>query len=146
MVGLIPVQFSDLQVAILCLLKFISILATEIAFWRILRDSFRLYLRKIPLNRPNFNFWRPLTLLCLNLSVQNKKPGTTPCNMFYWSSFAAKVFSCEFCKISKNIFFTEHLWATASEFIYSELSWIQKNQWTMWNIKGHVITRKQCRW
>ena len=66
MVGLIPVQFSDLQVAILCLLKFISILATEIAFWRILRDSFRLYLRKIPLNRPNFNFWRPLTLLCLS--------------------------------------------------------------------------------
>ena len=27
----------------------------------------------------------------------------------------ARVFSCEFCEISKNIFFTEHLWATASE-------------------------------
>ena len=26
----------------------------------------------------------------------------------------AQVFSCEFCKISKNTFFTEHLWATAS--------------------------------
>ena len=26
----------------------------------------------------------------------------------------AQVFSCEFCQISKNIFFTEHLWATAS--------------------------------
>ena len=25
------------------------------------------------------------------------------------------MFSCEFCKISKNIFFTEHFWATASE-------------------------------
>ena len=25
------------------------------------------------------------------------------------------MFSCEFCKISKNIFFTEHLWATASK-------------------------------
>ena len=23
--------------------------------------------------------------------------------------------SCEFCQISKNTFFTEHLWATASE-------------------------------
>ena len=26
----------------------------------------------------------------------------------------AQVFSCEFCEISKNTFFTEHLWATAS--------------------------------
>ena len=25
------------------------------------------------------------------------------------------MFSCEFCEISKNTFFTEHLWATASE-------------------------------
>ena len=24
------------------------------------------------------------------------------------------MFSCEFCEISKNIFFPEHLWATAS--------------------------------
>ena len=28
---------------------------------------------------------------------------------------SAPVFSCEFCKISKNTFFTEHLWVTASE-------------------------------
>ena len=26
----------------------------------------------------------------------------------------AQVFSCEFCEISKNTFFTEHLWKTAS--------------------------------
>ena len=26
----------------------------------------------------------------------------------------AQVFSCEFCKISKSTFFTEHVWATAS--------------------------------
>ena len=26
----------------------------------------------------------------------------------------AHMFSCEFCEISKNTFFTEHLWATAS--------------------------------
>ena len=25
-----------------------------------------------------------------------------------------QVFSCEFCEISKNTFFTEHLWTTAS--------------------------------
>ena len=27
----------------------------------------------------------------------------------------AQVFSCEFCEIHKNTFFTEHLWVTASE-------------------------------
>ena len=27
----------------------------------------------------------------------------------------AQVYSCEFCKISKNTFFTEDLWTTASE-------------------------------
>ena len=26
-----------------------------------------------------------------------------------------QVFSCEFCEISKNTFFTEHLWTIASE-------------------------------
>ena len=26
----------------------------------------------------------------------------------------AQVFSCEFCEISKNTFFPEHLWTTAS--------------------------------
>ena len=26
----------------------------------------------------------------------------------------AQLFSCEFCEISKNILFTEHLWTTAS--------------------------------
>ena len=26
----------------------------------------------------------------------------------------AQVFSCEFCEISQNTFFTEHLWTTAS--------------------------------
>ena len=26
----------------------------------------------------------------------------------------AQEFSCEFCQISKNTFFTEHLWTTAS--------------------------------
>ena len=27
----------------------------------------------------------------------------------------AQVFSCEFCKISRNTFFIEHFWATASD-------------------------------
>ena len=29
----------------------------------------------------------------------------------------AQMFSCEFCEISKNIFFTEHLWTTASVYL-----------------------------
>ena len=28
--------------------------------------------------------------------------------------FLAQVFSCEFCGISKNTYFTEHIWVTAS--------------------------------
>ena len=31
----------------------------------------------------------------------------------------AQLFSCEFYEISKNTFFTEHLWATASDFFKS---------------------------
>ena len=37
------------------------------------------------------------------------------CN-FIKKETLAQVFSCEFCEISKNTFFTEHLWATASVF------------------------------
>ena len=32
----------------------------------------------------------------------------------YLKKTPAQVFSCEFCEISKNTFFTEHLWTTAS--------------------------------
>ena len=35
------------------------------------------------------------------------------CN-FIKKETLAQVFSCEFCDISKNTFFTEHIWATAS--------------------------------
>ena len=35
------------------------------------------------------------------------------CNFILKKSLA-QVFSCEFCKISKNTFFKEHLWTTAS--------------------------------
>ena len=36
------------------------------------------------------------------------------CN-FIKKEALVQVFSCEFCEISKNTFFTEHLWATASD-------------------------------
>ena len=38
-----------------------------------------------------------------------------PESLFIIKETLAQVFSCEFCEISWNTFFTEHLWATASE-------------------------------
>ena len=38
------------------------------------------------------------------------------CN-FIQEETSAQVFSCELCKISNNIFFTEHVWATAFTFL-----------------------------
>ena len=35
---------------------------------------------------------------------------------------AAQVFSYEFCEISKNTFFTEHFWATASKHLELKFS------------------------
>ena len=39
------------------------------------------------------------------------------CNLIKKETLA-QVFSYEFCEISKNTFFTEHLWATLSEFTF----------------------------
>ena len=36
-------------------------------------------------------------------------------SLFFKKETLAQVFSCEFCEISKNTFFTEHLWTTASD-------------------------------
>ena len=41
------------------------------------------------------------------------------CN-FIKNETLAQVFSCEFCEISKNTFFTEHLLATASDYMWSK--------------------------
>ena len=40
-------------------------------------------------------------------------PGSKACNVIKKETLA-QVFSCEFCEISKNTFFAEHLWTTAS--------------------------------
>ena len=52
---------------------------------------------------------------CVRDSFLNKVAGLRPkaCN-FIKKETLAQVFSCEFCKISKSNFFTEHLWATTS--------------------------------
>ena len=41
----------------------------------------------------------------------------------------AQVFSCQFCEISKNNFFREHLWTTASD----------KRLLLLWDFNHHVI-------
>ena len=43
----------------------------------------------------------------------HKKVRILACN-FIKKETLAQIFSCEFCEISKNTFFTEHLWTIAS--------------------------------
>ena len=49
------------------------------------------------------------------------------CN-FIKKETLAQVFSCEFCEISKNIFFIEHLRATASELSQNQSQNQNQNQ------------------
>ena len=49
--------------------------------------------------------------LCQSLFFNKVANGT--CNIIKKETLAQE-FSCEFCEISKNTFFTEHLWTTAS--------------------------------
>ena len=43
------------------------------------------------------------------------------------------LFSCEFCEISKNTFFTEHLWTTASKIVLGK---IYAKQWQECRLTG----------
>ena len=60
---------------------------------------------------------------CVRVSFSIKLQGVSfliklqawACN-FIKKKTLAQAFSCEFCEFSKNTFFTEHLWATASDF------------------------------
>ena len=61
-----------------------------------------LFLTKEASNESIFNFIKKVTLL-------------KNCN-FIKKETLAQVFSCEFCEISKNTFFREHLWVIASIF------------------------------
>ena len=45
----------------------------------------------------------------------NKVAGLRPATLLINNETLVQVFSCEFCEMFKNTFFTEHLWATASE-------------------------------
>ena len=54
-----------------------------------------------------------LLLLIRDINLAKNSDNQAPCN-FIKKETLAQVFSCEFCEISKNTFFTEHLWKTAS--------------------------------
>ena len=45
---------------------------------------------------------------------EHKRQNTYARVSFLKKRTLAQVFSCEFCKIFKNTFFTEHFWATVS--------------------------------
>ena len=55
---------------------------------------------------------------CTRVIFLNEVAGLQACN-FIKKETVAQVFSCEFCEIFKNAFFTEHLWTTAS--VYSKV-------------------------
>ena len=52
---------------------------------------------------------------CATVSFLIKLQAEAGASNFINIETLARVFSCEFCEIFKNTFFTEHLWATASE-------------------------------
>ena len=54
---------------------------------------------------------------------QNWQENNSGLQHFFKKKTLAQMFSCKFCEISKNTFFAEHLWTTASE-IFNKLLYI----------------------
>ena len=85
--------------------------------WRNWLQNFRFYVTK-PLTmkilqqceRRSSHRRCSLKKVFLEISQNSQENACARESLFYWSCR----FSCEFCKISKNAFFTEYLWATAS--------------------------------
>ena len=65
--------------------------------------------------RCSSNFRKTHTKIPVPESLFNKVAGARPVTLLKRETLS-QVFPCEFCKISKNTFFTEHLWVTASVF------------------------------
>ena len=59
-------------------------------------------------------------LLLLLLSLEKSFLGFLTEAIFIKKDILAQVFSCEFCVIFNNIFFTEHVWTIATEFWFKE--------------------------
>ena len=83
-------------------------------------------------------FWRPSEAATggvlqekVFLEISQNSQENTCARVSFFCNFVkketvAQVFSCEFCEISKNTFFTEHLWATASGPSHRELGTLGK--------------------
>ena len=77
------------------------------------------------IERTKNSFWRHTQIreennvcqILFRINSQSSGGAGGACN-FIKKEALAQVFSCEFCKISKNIFFTEHLRTTASKIHY----------------------------
>ena len=63
-------------------------------------------------------------------------------NNFIKKETLAQVFSCEFCEISKNTYFTEHVWTTAS--IYGKFYSFQSSGNTLIIIERLLKVYKLC--
>ena len=65
---------------------------------------------------------------------------------FWWSATLlkktpAQVLSCEICEISKNNYFKEHLWTTASKLYLKRDSSTCVFLWILWIIQEHLFCR-----
>ena len=78
-----------------------------------------------------------LLLIEYIFSKRSTKPEA--CN-FPEKETLAQVFSCEFCEISKNTFFAEHLWTTASAGQKIKAPFSQKAR--KYHKERHIIPRK----
>ena len=76
--------------------------------------------------------------LCQSLFFIKVSCSPEACN-FIKKETLVLVFSCEFCENCKNTFFTEHLWATASEFYKNAGHGTAKQKWKR-NNKATVST------
>ena len=62
----------------------------------------------------------------------------------YKKETLAQVFFCEFCEISKNTFFTEHLWATASELSRKNILTMYCSHFVVFNSLKNEKTENKC--
>ena len=69
-----------------------------------------------------FTPYTQITFTYSKLTKETLEKRCEICSKLTIKETLAQVFSCEFCKISKNAFFTEHLWKTASDIIQLSLA------------------------
>ena len=88
-------------------------LSPEVFYEKRCSQKFQKIHRKTPVPESLFKqICRPKYSCRLEVKIHRKTP--VPESLFSKKETLAQVFSCEFCKIPKNTFFTEHLWKTAS--------------------------------